>query len=495
MIDVLGFLVFSESGGPEFAAHAGLAEAAPLRLRKIRVEVVDPDGAVPQARSDALALAGVLRPDRSREAVGGVVAELHRLVLAVEGLNGDHRSEGFIDEYRRAARHLVQHGGCVVEALLEFPLAPGAATAQACTLVEAFPDVGGHLVAVGRRNEGARFGVLVKRSAETDLAGASDQLVDEPLGDGFLDEEPGTGGAHLTGMDEGGIERVVEGGVEIGVGEDDVRVLATQLQRHLLDGARRRRGDPLAGLQAAREGHHVDVGVLGQGRAHDGAGTQHEVGDALGKAQGIEEVHHQDGRVRSQFAGFQDEGAPRTECRRNLPGGLQEGIVPRGDEPAHPHGFVGDPAHHAVVAGIDHAPGVLAGQLAEVGEAVGDIVYVDLALDQALAGVQRLGPGELVLAGAQLGRHPEEEVTAMRCGHRSPLAGIEGLPGCRNGTLGVFPSALGHIAHGFAVGRAVDGAGTAVGSRHPFPANEQCCCTHLVSSWCGKSDAQLSLAL
>src|SRR5690606_15414449 len=96
LVDVLGLLVLAQARRPELAPDAGAAEAAPLGLRYVRVEVVDPHGAVPQPLGDALGAARVGRPDAAGQAVAGVVGQFHRLVLGAEPLHGDDRAEDLV---------------------------------------------------------------------------------------------------------------------------------------------------------------------------------------------------------------------------------------------------------------------------------------------------------------------------------------------------------------------------------------------------------------
>ena len=86
----------------------------------------------------------------------------------------------------------------------------------------------------------------------------------------FLQQQPRTGGADLAGVEEGGVQRVVDGGVEVGVGADDVRVLppSSSPMRLKLPLAARMM---LAPASAAGEGHQVNVGVFRQFGAHLGA--------------------------------------------------------------------------------------------------------------------------------------------------------------------------------------------------------------------------------
>ena len=64
---------------------------------------------------------------------------------------------------------------------------------------------------------------------------------------GLFHDDAGACGADLAGVEEGAIECVVYGNIEVGISEDDVRVLATELERGALDGLSCILGDDLAG--------------------------------------------------------------------------------------------------------------------------------------------------------------------------------------------------------------------------------------------------------
>src|SRR5699024_5868926 len=81
LVDVLGLGVLLETGGAQLAADARLLETAPLRLRQVGVEVVDPDGAVAQAPRDPVRGPGVRGPHRAGQAVLGVVGDRDRLLF------------------------------------------------------------------------------------------------------------------------------------------------------------------------------------------------------------------------------------------------------------------------------------------------------------------------------------------------------------------------------------------------------------------------------
>ena len=80
------------------------------------VGVVHRDGAGLDARHQALRTLAVAGPDGGREPVLAVVGELHRLVLAVEGGDGEHGAEGLLPHHQHVRGHVGQHGGLVEQA-------------------------------------------------------------------------------------------------------------------------------------------------------------------------------------------------------------------------------------------------------------------------------------------------------------------------------------------------------------------------------------------
>src|SRR4051794_10317756 len=235
--DVLGLAILVETRAAELTADAGLLVAAPLGLGHVGVVVVDPDRPHPQPAGDALCLAGVLRPHRTGQAVEAVVGDPDRIVLVGEGLDGEHRSERLLLGYRHVAAHVVEDGGQVVVTVAELLGGrPLPAAAERRPLGDTSGDIGLHLAAVLRGDERTGLGVVVERAADANPSGAGDELVDELVVDGLLDDQPGPGRADLPGVQEHGRQSEVERRVAVGVGEHDVGVLATELERDLLHG-------------------------------------------------------------------------------------------------------------------------------------------------------------------------------------------------------------------------------------------------------------------
>lgn len=180
-----------------------------------------------------------------------------------------------------------------------------------------------------------------------------------------------------------------------------------------------------------------------------------------------------DRRVRGQLARFEDEGVARGERRGDLPGRLQERIVPGGDQRAHPDGLVDDTAVDARRTGLDHPARLGGGRPPEVAEAVGDVVDVVLALDEPLARVERLGAGERVLVPQEEVGDAQQQVTAVRGRCRGPGALVEGAARGGDRLDGVLAARLVDDADQGAVRRAADLAGALVESAPPCTVNEQ----------------------
>ncbi len=147
---------------------------------------------------------------------------------------------------------------------------------------------------------------------------------------GGIDEDPAGGSAVLTGVAEAGEDDAGGDGVEVRVGEDEDRRLATELEVHPFE--RRHRGGRhrLPGAHAAGDRHQVDVGVGGDRGADDGTVTGHNIQNAC-----REDVGHELGETkrgqRSLLGRLEDTGVTGREDRPELPGRHQERVVPRRD--------------------------------------------------------------------------------------------------------------------------------------------------------------------
>ena len=113
---------------------------------------------------------------------------------------------------------------------------------------------------------------------------------------------------------------IVERDLAVGVGEDDVGVLAAELEGDLLHGARGRGHDPLPVPRPPVKETRSTRGSLAQRRTGVRPGAEDQVADAGRQAGLVEQPHQVDRGVRRELAGLEHEGVAGGEARGDLPG-------------------------------------------------------------------------------------------------------------------------------------------------------------------------------
>ena len=175
--------------------------------------------------------------------------------------------------------------------------------------------------------------VGVERVALLDLLGPGDRALHEPVVDRFLHQRAARAGADLALVErEHGkaFERLVEE-VVVGVhhvGEEDVRRLAAQLQRHRDDVVGGVLHDQPPGGRLAGEGDLGDALVLGQRLAGLDAEAVDDV-DHAGRQQVGDQLHHDQDAERRLLGRLEHHAIAGGERRRELPGRHQDREVPR----------------------------------------------------------------------------------------------------------------------------------------------------------------------
>src|SRR5690242_13772105 len=309
-------------------------------------------------------------------------------------------------------------------------------------------------------------------AAQPDPVGPGRQLGDEAVVQRILHDQPRAGRAHLPGVQERRGQRVVHHRVEVGAVEHDVGVLAAELERHPPHPARRRGHDLLAGSQAAGEGDQVHALVRDQRLPHRAALAEQQVQHAGRQVRLLEEPGQGHRGQRGQLAGLDHGGVARGQRGRELPGDLQQGIVPRRDQRADADRLVGDPAGHVGPPGIDHPSRVGAGHPGVVAEHRGGVVHVGPGLVQRLTGVQALGVRQLLAVPLEQVGDLGEQRGPLGHGGPAPRP-VERLPGRRHGGFDVGGARLGQ---GVKRGRVVRVDGLrrpAVRRLRPLPRNVQ----------------------
>ena len=145
-----------------------------------------------------------------------------------------------------------------------------------------------------------------------------------------LHEDPAAGGAHLALVDENAEERAFDRRLEVGVGEENARRLAPELERQLLQRAGGRPHDLASGFRTAGERHLVDAWMRHEGRAGD-ASAGDDVDDAGRQPDLIQRRRQREDGQRSLLGRLEHDRAAGAERRRELPRRQQERKIPGND--------------------------------------------------------------------------------------------------------------------------------------------------------------------
>ena len=257
------------------------------------------------------------------------------------------------------------------------------------------------------------------RSVPMRRCSARDDLVVDRL----LHEQPGARAADVALVEEDAVDDALDGLVDRGVVEDDVRRLAAELQRQLLAGAGDGAGDLLADGGGAGEGHLVDAGVLDD-RAAGLAGA----GDDVDHARRAGRPGWQISAKSSAVSGVVSAGLRTTVLPAASAGAIFQASISSGKFqgmtwPATPSGR-GRGAEARVVELVGPARVV-----EEVRRGEGDVDVAGLA--DRLAVVQGLQDGELARALLQQPGDAEEVLAAVGRAHRAPESGERAAGGAR----------------------------------------------------------------
>ena len=188
-----------------------------------------------------------------------------------------------------------------------------------------------HALPVRLRDERAHLRLRVQRVADLQLTRLGAEGAHELVVERLLDEDARAGLAALAGGVVDRPRRARDRRFEVGVGEDDVRALAAELQGDALDRVRAEAHDLAARLRRACERDLVDARVPHEVRAGRRPVARHDVDDAGRKSHLGRELRQPERRRRRLCVRLDDDGATGGECRGELPGRHHERVVPRDD--------------------------------------------------------------------------------------------------------------------------------------------------------------------
>ena len=341
--------------------------------------------------------------------------------FAVERDHDQHRPEDLLLGDAHLVVDVHEDRGLVVEAAtLETVAAGGQRRAFVAADLHVLLD-GVELLLAHQR---AHLAVLVEGRADLDGHGPAHELADEAVVDGALDDETRAGRADLAGAGEDADQRAVDGGLEVGVGEDDVGALAAQLEADLLHVVGALAHDVLADLDRARERHHVDERRGREVVADLAAGTGDHLEDALGKPDLLEDPRQLEVGERADAGRLEDHHVAGRQRRRGLPGGHEHRVVPRRDADGDADGLAHDHAHR-VAGHVERLAAAVLDQAGVVVERVGGVAHVDDRLGEELAHLPALEAGKLVGALADARGGAPQELAALDRLHARPRALVE----------------------------------------------------------------------
>ncbi len=292
--------IFEQALAPTFAPVATFAVAAEARRRVEQVRAVDPDAPRLDFQRNIERNIDIVRPDACRQPEARIVRQRRRLGRRTEAHRNQHRPEDFLLGHRRRRLDPCQQRRAVEESFLR----------QRAVRLEQFraffdpaldPPVDGFpLRLIDNR---ANVDALVERIADPEMPHPRFQLVDEPLLDVLLNQQPRPGAADLALVEPDRIDDPLDSAVEIGIVEDDDRRFAAQFQRHPLARSGSLAAQNLAHVGRAGKGDLVDILVVEDHAACFAAASHHVdhprrqpgLGDDLGEEQRAQP------RVRSRF--------------------------------------------------------------------------------------------------------------------------------------------------------------------------------------------------
>src|SRR5829696_6266259 len=327
--DRLRLAVLLDALGAVADADPGLADAAERQLLRGVVDdaVVDAGAAGLDTRRQALALLDVLRPDARVQAVARVVRKADRLLLVMHLHDRQRRAERLLGH---AEHRVVDVGEDRRLEEVALALAALAADPHGRALVDRVADVriddvdlrrGGHGTDLDRRGRA--------RSALAQRARLLHYLAHELLVEGLLDVDPLDRLADLPGVRHAVVDGGVGSALDVGVAQDDHRVLAAELERYGRERPRRALHHLLAGLR--RAGEHEVVDVIDQRRPCFAASGR-DLEDPVGEPGSLRALGDQQRRERRHLAGLQHHGVAGHQRGDAVAEAVRQRVVPGRDD-------------------------------------------------------------------------------------------------------------------------------------------------------------------
>jgi len=264
-------------------------------------------------------------------------------------------------------------------------------------LFAAAGDVAGNLFELLLGDQRAHLGGGVEAGADLHLLSDGAHAFEDLVEDALVGEEAGAGAAGLALIEEDGGGGASDGGVHVGIGEDDGGRFTAEFEGDLFEVAGGGDGDEFADLGRSGEGDLVDERVGGEWGAAGLAEAGEDIDDAGGEAGLDDELGETEATEGGLLGELENDGAAGGEGGTELPGGHEQGEVPGDDLGDDTDGLAGAVGEEVVTGGEGNGgPEGLGGPAGHVAEEVGGEGNICNAGDgDGLAVIKRFEFGEL----------------------------------------------------------------------------------------------------
>lgn len=293
-------------------------------------------------------------------------------------------------------------------------------------------DVPGDGLQLAFADQGAHVGAVGEGRTEPHRLRAGGEALHERVGDRLVDVQPLDGDAELTGRGEAAADGSRGRLLDVGVLQDQHRVLAAEFEGDADQAGGGALGDLAAGARGAGEGDVV--GVLDDFGAYDRALAEDDLEDVGGQTGLDEEVAGPERGEAGLRVRLHHDRVARDEGGERVADGEFEGVVPGGDLADHTARVAqfGDLGERRDGAGVPLGPQIRGGPVAVVPGRDGHGLHLLVGVQTGLAGLQLDQVEDLGLAFEDQVVEAEQNGGALPyrrlCPHRLRLArGLEGL--------------------------------------------------------------------
>ena len=267
--------------------------------------------------------------DGRGQAVGAVVGQLDSLGLILELGDGTDRTEDLLLHDLHIRSDIAEDSGLDKVTLVTMALTTDL---DGRTFVLAGLDVTHDAVVLNLADLGALESSLVERITDDILFSACLEGLDKLVVDALLYVDARSGAAALAVVEVDAKVDPVDGLLDIGVVEHDIRRLAAQLESNLLEvGGGGGLHDSTPNERGTGEGDLVNIHMRGDGGTGDLAESRDDVENTGGEASLLDVLGKNQSGQRSLLSCLQDNGVASRKRRSDLPGKHEKGEVPGDD--------------------------------------------------------------------------------------------------------------------------------------------------------------------